>query len=719
MFDSSWAYFLVCIIVAFRLAVADEFKFNYIDYNNASFGIYPDNRHKATRTKTPVLQVTTWEKDAVSKSGSHIFIRHNGAQDTWGHQDASPLILRSDDLTAVYVNRSFPIVFNVRVQENYGQKYLTFYGDRLVDYGLGNGYCHIYDTSYREVYKVGAVNLRVKADLHECELTGKGTVIVSAYETGSARHPIGARIRPGTRPTSIRESIFQEIDLETKQALFTWRASEHVDIHDSFEGQGTPWDFFHINTVQKTEDGNYLVSARHMHSIYLINGKTGDIMWTMGGKKNQFKEIPPEKGVVHSNPVLTFGWQHHSRFYKNPHNNNTEMTFFDNHRKDVQEHGCTQNCSRGLHIRLDTESNPPTVQLIREYQHPASLVSQSQGSVQILDNGNVFIGWGRAPSFTEHTPEGETVLDVQFSPWRSPATHDHGLDNYRAFKQDWKATPYWPPDIAAETRKGLVTTYVSWNGATEVAAWVIYAAETPEELTSGGTVVAEVPRAGFETEVALGEFNHPNGTYIRAEPIDSKGRTLGSTGIVNSKTHKVVKTTAVVATVIEEVDEEDEIDDTEADDAESTTTDPTTAEEDDDSSKLTWDLSQEDADWETIRVMFTILGMSLSVCCLAYAIVLKRSREAEKEQHDDVVLSVAVADAVQRRITQVADNDLEAHYSLKKPMRPLPRSFFQTLVNYPTAIGRMNSALMQVINTLQSYTSHELKVVQSDYPYPD
>lgn len=467
-------HLLVCIAVAIGFTEADEFKHDYEAYNNAKFGIYPNNMHRGTGTKSPLLQINTWEKESMSESGSHIFIRHNGAQDTWGKQQASPLILNADDLSAVYVNRSFPIVFNVRVQENYGKKFLTFYGDKLVDFGLGDGICHVYDTSYREVYKIAAQNLSVKADLHECELTGHGTAIVSAYETGQSRAPVD--LEGQHNPTLIREGIFQEIDLETNKALFTWRASEHVDIYDSYEGHGSNWDFFHINTIEKTEDGNYLVSARHMHSIYLVSGQTGEVMWTLGGQKNEFVELPPEDGAIFSNPVLTFAWQHHSRFYPGGKNNTDgklHLTFFDNHTKDRSEAGCITNCSRGLHIRLDTESNPKTVQLIQEYQHPSGLLSQSQGSMQMLDNGNAFIGWGRMPSFTEHTPDGNTVFDVQISPWISRATMGRALDNYRAFKQDWKATPYWPPNVATKTLRGAKTAYLSWNGATEVKGWIL------------------------------------------------------------------------------------------------------------------------------------------------------------------------------------------------------------------------------------------------------
>lgn len=250
-------------------------------------------------------------------------------------------------------------------------------------------------------------------------------------------------------------------------------------------------------TSLQSRDGNYLVSARHMHSIYLINGQTGAIMWTLGGKKNQFKELPVAEGINKSgNDLLTFAWQHHARFY---HDNEDEITFFDNHALTTQ-HQCKKDCSRGVHVRLnlttttttfttgtgtgtdtdtDTDTLPatedeeqPTVQLLHEYLHPQSLQAQSQGSVQALEDGSghVFVGWGRCPSFTEHTAEGEAVMDVQFSPWHS-IEDPIALDNYRAYRMDWTATPARDPDVMTQNDDGVVSVYASWNGATEVKAW--------------------------------------------------------------------------------------------------------------------------------------------------------------------------------------------------------------------------------------------------------
>lgn len=214
-----------------------------------------------------------------------------------------------------------------------------------------------------------------------------------------------------------------------------------------------------------------------MHSIYMINGQTGDIMWTLGGKKNQFKELPAANGNHKSgDDLLSFAWQHHARFY---HDHEDELTFFDNHALTTQ-HQCTKDCSRGVHIRLDLTTHPaePTVQILHEYLHPQSLQAQSQGSVQALEDGsgNVFVGWGRCPSFTEHTADGDTVMDVQFSPWHSDED-PIALDNYRAYRMDWKATPAQDPDVMTKEDEGVISVYASWNGATQVKAWAFVSRE--------------------------------------------------------------------------------------------------------------------------------------------------------------------------------------------------------------------------------------------------
>lgn len=550
---------LAVLLAALALGVADELHFEYEAYNGGQWGTFPTNYYRSVDAKTPQLQVNIWNKELMSKAGSHIFLRHDGhtpGADTHA-LDAAPLILRTEDLTAVYVNRSYNAVFNVNVQQDRGIPYLTYYGGPKNEIGVGNGSAHALDMEYREVYHVAAQNLTVKADIHEFALTGEGTALVTAYELVSwdLSPYVGS---PRAKFGMIKDSIFQEIDLDTDEVLFQWRASEHIDMHGSYEQirrTDLGWDFFHINSVQKSKAGDYLISARHMHAVYMISGETGDVMWTLGGKSNEFEELPYPEGEGFGDPLLTMAWQHHAQFY--PGSDEKEITLFDNHVLDVNGFGCTSSCSRGVHFRLDYGGK--TVQLLHEYRHPAGLQSQSQGSMQVLDNGNVLVGWGRNPAFTEHLPDGTVVLDVQFSPWRSPATGGDGLDNYRAYRADWTGVPHWGPDIAAERSgdDGSVTVWASWNGATEVAEWVVLGhGRSVDGLDGAGRVTARGPRQGFETELwfeGRGELR-----YVRAAALNAAGDVIGSTGVVDLENGGVVMVDYPVTSVDKEPEEEEE-----------------------------------------------------------------------------------------------------------------------------------------------------------------
>ena len=120
--------------------------------------------------------------------------------------------------------------------------------------------------------------------------------------------------------------------------------------------------------------------------------------------------------------------------------------------------------------------------LVREYTHPDKLLSATQGNMQVLPNGNVFVGWGSSPAISEFNHDGELLFSAAF-----PTEGE----TYRAFRFPWKGYPQDAPAIAAESGQGdEVNIYASWNGATEVATWQVLAGSGPEELEP----IASAPR---------------------------------------------------------------------------------------------------------------------------------------------------------------------------------------------------------------------------------
>jgi hypothetical protein len=131
--------------------------------------------------------------------------------------------------------------------------------------------------------------------------------------------------------------------------------------------------------------------------------------------------------------------------------------------------------------------------------------------MQVLPNGNVFIGWGSEPVFSEFSSEGEILFDANFITKQQ---------SYRAFRFPWTGKPQNDPAVVAERgSEDKVTLYASWNGATEVDTWEVLAGSSPNQLKP----VVSASRRGFETTVAVRTAK----PYVAVRAKDSSGRVLG------------------------------------------------------------------------------------------------------------------------------------------------------------------------------------------------
>ena len=152
-----------------------------------------------------------------------------------------------------------------------------------------------------------------------------------------------------------------------------------------------------------------------------------------------------------------------------------------------------------------------------QHHHRPPVLSEALGSVQTLDSGHVFIGWGSSSYFTEYGSRGQVLFDGRLSP---------GTSSYRAFKQIWNGTPASSPAVHAARSGSTAHVYVSWNGATEVAQWSVWGGREARSLSHLG--LAHV--AGFETEISV-----PNPPpLVRVQAIDSKGTVLSKTPAVRT-----------------------------------------------------------------------------------------------------------------------------------------------------------------------------------------
>ena len=132
--------------------------------------------------------------------------------------------------------------------------------------------------------------------------------------------------------------------------------------------------------------------------------------------------------------------------------------------------------SRALAIRLDEGAR--TASLISAASHPRKLLTATQGNQQTLPNGNFMVGWGSQRQLTEYGPAGNVLFNAALS---------LGYESYRTYRLPWVGLPRSRPVVAAADEPGAGTdAYMSWNGATEVATWELFAGSSPSTLRSVG-----------------------------------------------------------------------------------------------------------------------------------------------------------------------------------------------------------------------------------------
>jgi hypothetical protein len=376
-------------------------------------------------------------------------------------------------------------ITDFRVQRYRGEPVLTYWlGSSHTGAGHGEGVDYVLDQSYRVVATVKAAN-GLDADSHEFHLTPRNTALITVYHAV----PYDLSAVGGPANGQVFDGIVQELDVATGRVLFEWHSLDHVALDESHSpvptAAGTVYDYFHINAVNVDDDGNLLISARNTWAAYKLDRRTGRVIWRLAGKKSDF-----ELGTG-----VAFAWQHNpiaDGFHT--------VRIFDNESNIGP--------SRVIWVRHDERDH--TASLVREFIHPDKLSAPSQGNSQALDNDDTFIGWGATGRFSEIDANGNLLFD---------ASVPTGYDTYRAYRSEWVGRPATRPTATLEQGEGTTTVHAVWNGATEVARWVVLGGGDRGVLWP----IGEGAWNGLDTKITV------KGTPARVKVIafDAFGRILG------------------------------------------------------------------------------------------------------------------------------------------------------------------------------------------------
>ncbi|KAJ5706718.1 hypothetical protein N7488_006519 [Penicillium malachiteum] len=355
----------------------------------------------------------------------------------------------------------------------------SFEGDHNPAYGHGHGHATILDHHYETIRELRAGNHKLM-DKHELHSVDGKTALIQVYQ------PVPIDLsRWGGSPEQqwIVDAIFQELNIETGELVFEWSSLEHVTPDEAV---------LPLNPGQAA--GDYLISARDECAAHKINGKTGEIIWRLGGLKSDFE--------LGSN--VAFCFQHHARFISR--NGDEEIiSLFDNSAHGTENHRGhevhTHPYSQGEIISVNTATW--TAEIVQAFQPPDGLLAKSQGSTQILPNGNALVNWGSEGAMTELKSDGTPI----FHTYMDSGLLGEGVENYRAFRFNWTGIPNEEPSLVAQKTPSGTALYVSWNGDTETSAWRFYSVT---DRYGSRSFLGEAVRSGFETSLLLSghTYNH-------------------------------------------------------------------------------------------------------------------------------------------------------------------------------------------------------------------
>lgn len=221
--------------------------------------------------------------------------------------------------------------------------------------------------------------------VHELRLYADGSRLLY----GAQREAVDMRPHGGWDGTEVRHCV---VEYERPSLpLFTWSTADGMEYTDSYDGLAwSQINPYHVNAIDRDTDGDLLVSMRNASQVVKIDVATGNVLWRLGGKRNEFAFV--------GDPLGGFSRQHGIRRLPNG-----NIILFDN----GNDH--TPPVSRAVEYQLDEKAK--TARMVWEYRDTTH--GFAMGFAERLPNGNTLICFGTARVIKEVTPGGSVVFALR------------------------------------------------------------------------------------------------------------------------------------------------------------------------------------------------------------------------------------------------------------------------------------------------------------------
>ena len=132
-------------------------------------------------------------------------------------------------------------------------------------------------------------------------------------------------------------------------------------------------------------DGNFIFSFPSTSEVMKVNRTTGEVMWRLGGRHNEFLFDEPADELGNR-----FSFQHKVHRLANG-----NILIFDN--------GLTRKPQYSRVVEYKIDETAKTCNKIWEYRHEPDIVTNFGGGAQRLPNGNTLVNWGMLGGVVERT----------------------------------------------------------------------------------------------------------------------------------------------------------------------------------------------------------------------------------------------------------------------------------------------------------------------------
>jgi len=179
--------------------------------------------------------------------------------------------------------------------------------------------------------------------------------------------------------------------------LFEWSPFDHIEVDlavlEPADQSGSAVNWTHGNSLDIDDDGNVLVSYRNLDEILKIDLRTGQLLWRLGGARNQF--------ALGNGPARPFRRQHSIRS-----TGRGEFHLLDN----LGEPGASR------FERYQYDEVQRVARLVSAHTSSSGAIALTGGTVQHVFGNRTLVSFGSGGNVEEVNEAGQVVWRMNGNP---------------------------------------------------------------------------------------------------------------------------------------------------------------------------------------------------------------------------------------------------------------------------------------------------------------